>query len=155
MFTPLQKTAYVHAVTCMVAGFITLFFAVVEITITADYVIIRPMSANVMTLAVAGQAMSLVTPVSAVVLIVQIKRQLGRLPEETVSTVIMLIILALLAITLNVPPIVQACYKSTVIAMEAWVWIIAYTIAIAASLLLYAGAVCAFVLPAIGEEDEG
>lgn len=147
------KTAYVHAVTCMFLGIVSGFIAVVEITIT-NYVTTRPMSANVMMLVVVGQAMSLVAPMSAFVLTVQIKRRLGRLPEEAVSTVIMLIIFALVAATLNVPPIVQACYNSTVIALEAWVWIIACTTAIAAILLLYAGAICALVLPSIGE-DEG
>lgn len=97
--------------------------------------------------------MSFVAPVSATLLAAQMKRRLGRLLEEAVSTVTMLIIIALLAI-MNVPPIVQACYNSTVIAMEAWAWIIAYTTAIGVILLLYAGAICAFVLPSI-DEDEG
>lgn len=74
MFKPLQKTAYLHAVTCMFLGIASGFITVVEITIT-NYVTTRPMSANVMKLAVAGQAMSLVAPVSAAVLIVQIKRR--------------------------------------------------------------------------------
>ena len=154
MFKPLQKTAYVHAVTCMFLGIASGFIAVVEITIT-NYVTTRPMSANVMKLAAAGQAMSLVAPVSAAVLIVQIKRRLGRLPEEAVSTVIMLTIVALVAVALNMPPVVQAWHNSTAIALEAWVWIIAYTIAIAVSLPLYAGAVCVFVIPAIGDPSIG
>ena len=154
MFKPLQKTAYIHAVTCMHIGIASGFITIVEITIT-NYVTTRPMTANVMKLAVAGQAMSLVAPVSAAVLIVQIKRRLGRLPEEAVSTVIMLIIFALVAATLNVPPIVQAWYNSTAIAVGAWVWIIVYTTAIAVSLPLYAGAVCVFVIPAIGEDEKG
>ena len=147
------KTAYVHAVTCMFLGIVSGFIAVVKITIT-NYVTTRPMSANVMMLVVVGQAMSLVAPMSAFVLTVQIKRRLGRLPEEAVSTVIMLIIFALVAATLNVPPIVQAWYNSTAISLEAWVWIIVYTTAIAVSLPLYAGAVCVFVLPALIDEDE-
>jgi len=129
-----------------------LFFAVVEITLT-DYVATRPIDTNVMILVIIGQAMSFVAPVSAPLLAAQMKRRLGRLLEEAVSTVTMLIIIALLAI-MNVPPIVQACYNSTVIAMEAWAWIIAYTTAIGVILLLYAGAICAFVLPSI-DEDEG
>jgi hypothetical protein len=129
-----------------------LFFAVVEITLT-DYVATRPIDTNVMILVIIGQAMSFVAPVSATLLAAQMKRRLGRLLEEAVSTVTMLIIIALLAI-MNVPPIVQACYNSTVIAMEAWAWIIAYTTAIGVILLLYAGAICAFVLPSI-DEDEG
>lgn len=145
MFTPLQKTVYVHAVTCMAASFITFFFTVVEAALT-NYVTTCPIDTNVMTLVIIGQAMSLVAPVSMLSLTAQMKRRLGRLLEEAVSTVTMLIIIALLAI-MNVPPIVQACYNSTVIAMEAWVWIIACTTAIAAILLLYAGAICAFVLP--------
>ena len=67
----------------------------------------------------------------------------------------MLIIFALVAATLNVPPIVQAWYNSTAIAVGAWVWIIVYTTAIAVSLPLYAGAVCVFVIPAIGEDEKG
>ena len=98
--------------------------------------------------------MSFVAPVSATLLAAQMKRRLGRLLEEAVSTVTMLIIIALLAI-MNVPPIVQACYNSTVIAMEAWVWIIACTTTIGAILLLYAGAICAFVLPSIDEDEKG
>lgn len=129
-----------------------MFFAVVEITLT-DYVATRPIDTNVMILVIIGQAMSFVAPVSATLLAAQMKRRLGRLLEEAVSTVTMLIIIALLAI-MNVPPIVQACYNSTVIALEAWVWIIACTTAIAAILLLYAGAICAFVLP-IGEDEKG
>lgn len=129
-----------------------MFFAVVEITLT-DYVATRPIDTNVMILVIIGQAMSFVAPVSATLLAAQMKRRLGRLLEEAVSTVTMLIIIALLAI-MNVPPIVQACYNSTVIAMEAWAWIIAYTTAIGVILLLYAGAICAFVLPSI-DEDEG
>ena len=136
----------------MFLGIVSGFIAVVEITIT-NYVTTRPMSANVMMLVVVGQAMSFVAPVSMLSLTAQMKRRLGRLLEEAVSTVTMLIIIALLAI-MNVPPIVQACYNSTVIALEAWVWIIACTTAIAAILLLYAGAICALVLPSIGE-DEG
>ena len=112
-----------------------------------------PIDVNVTILVIIGQAMSFVAPVSMLSLTAQMKRRLGRLLEEAVSTVTMLIIIALLAI-MNVPPIVQACYNSTVIALEAWVWIIACTTAIAAILLLYAGAICAFVLPSIGE-DEG
>lgn len=152
MFTPLQKTVYVHAVTCMAASFITLFFTVVEAALT-NYVTTCPIDVNVTILVIIGQAMSFVAPVSMLSLTAQMKRRLGRLLEEAVSTVTMLIIIALLAI-MNVPPIVQACYNSTVIALEAWVWIIACTTAIAAILLLYAGAICAFVLPSIGE-DEG
>ena len=129
-----------------------MFFAVAEITLT-DYVATRPIDTNVMILVIIGQAMSFVAPVSATLLAAQMKRRLGRLLEEAVSTVTMLIIIALLAI-MNVPPIVQACYNSTVIAMEAWAWIIAYTTAIGVILLLYAGAICAFVLPSI-DEDEG
>lgn len=155
MLTPLQKTAYVHAVTCMISSFITLFFAVVEITLT-DYVTTCPIDANVMMLVIIGQTTSLIAPVSMLSLTAQMKRRLGRTPEEAVSTVTMLIVVAMLAITLNTPPVVQACYRSTVIAMEAWVWIIAYTTAIAASLLIYAGAICAFVLPTlIGEDEKG
>ena len=154
MLTRLQKTAYVHAVTCMFLGIASGFITVVEITIT-NYVTTRPMSANVMMLAVAGQATSLVAPMSAIVLVAQIRRRLGSLPEEAVSTMIMLIIFALVAATLNVPPIVQAWYNSTAIAVGAWVWIIVYTTAIAISLPLYAGAVCVFVLPALIDEDEG
>lgn len=153
MLTPLQKTVYVHAVTCMAASFITLFFAVVEITLT-NYVTTCPIDVNVTTLVIIGQATSLIAPVSMLSLTAQMKRRLGRTPEEAVSTVTMLIIVTLFAVTLNVPPIVQACYSSTVIAMEAWVWIIACTTAIAAILLLYAGAICAFVLP-IGEDEKG
>ena len=153
MLTPLQKTAYIHAVTCMISSFITLFFAVVEIILT-DYVTTCPIDVNVTTLVIIGQAMSFVAPVSMLSLTAQMKRRLGRLLEEAVSTVTMLIIIALLVI-MNVPPIVQACYNSTVIALEAWVWIIACTTAIAAILLLYAGAICAFVLPPSIGEDEG
>lgn len=152
MFTPLQKTVYIHAVTCMISSFITLFFVIVEVALT-NYVTTCPIDANVTTLVVIGQAMSFVAPVSMLSLTAQMKRRLGRLLEEAVSTVTMLIIIALLAI-MNVPPIVQACYNSTVIAMEAWVWIIVYTTAIAVSLPLYAGAVCVFVLPALIDEDE-
>lgn len=136
----------------MISSFITLFFVIVEVALT-NYVTTCPIDANVTTLVVIGQAMSFVAPVSMLSLTAQMKRRLGRLLEEAVSTVTMLIIIALLAI-MNVPPIVQACYNSTVIAMEAWVWIIACTTAIAAILLLYAGTICAFVLPSIGE-DEG
>ena len=118
-----------------------------------NYVTTCPIDVNVTMLVTIGQAMSFVAPVSMLSLTAQMKRRLGRLLEEAVSTVTMLIIIALLAI-MNVPPIVQACYNSTVIALEAWVWIIACTTAIAAILLLYAGAICAFVLPSIGE-DEG
>lgn len=147
------KTAYVHAVTCMFLGIVSGFIAVVEITIT-NYVTTCPIDVNVTILVIIGQAMSFVAPaVSMLSLTAQMKRRLGRLLEEAVSTVTMLIIIALLAI-MNVPPIVQACYNSTVIALEAWVWIIACTTAIAAILLLYAGAICALVLPSIGE-DEG
>lgn len=138
----------------MFLGIASGFITVVEITIT-NYVTTRPMSANVMMLAVAGQATSLVAPMSAIVLVAQIRRRLGSLPEEAVSTMIMLIIFALVAATLNVPPIVQAWYNSTAIAVGAWVWIIVYTTAIAISLPLYAGAVCVFVLPALIDEDEG
>ena len=137
----------------MIAGIGSAFIAVVEISLT-ESVTTRPIDANVMMLVIIGQATSLIAPVSMLSLTAQMKRRLGRTPEEAVSTVTMLIIVTLFAVTLNVPPIVQACYSSTVIAMEAWVWIIAYTTAIAASLLLYAGAICAFVLPSIGE-DEG
>lgn len=56
MFKPLQKTAYIHAVTCMYIGIASGFITIVEITIT-NYVTTRPMTANVMKLAVAGQAM--------------------------------------------------------------------------------------------------
>ena len=136
----------------MAASFITLFFAVVEVALT-NYVTTCPIDVNVTILVIIGQAMSFVAPVSMLSLTAQMKRRLGRLLEEAVSTVTMLIIIALLAI-MNVPPIVQACYNSTVIALEAWVWIIACTTAIAAILLLYAGAICALVLPSIGE-DEG
>lgn len=83
MLTRLQKAAYVHAVTCMFLGIASGFIAVVEITIT-NYVTTRPMSANMMELAVAGQAMSLVAPMSAAVLVAQIRRRLGSLPEEFV-----------------------------------------------------------------------
>lgn len=152
MFTPLQKTVYVHAVTCMISSFITLSFTVVEVALT-NYVTTCPIDVNVTILVIIGQAMSFVAPVSMLSLTAQMKRRLGRLLEEAVSTVTMLIIIALLAI-MNVPPIVQACYNSTVIALEACVWIIACTTAIAAILLLYAGAICALVLPSIGE-DEG
>lgn len=137
----------------MISSFITLFFVIVEVALT-NYVTTCPIDANVTTLVVIGQAMSFVAPMSAFVLTVQIKRRLGRLPEEAVSTVIMLIIFALVAATLNVPPIVQAWYNSTAISLEAWVWIIVYTTAIAVSLPLYAGAVCVFVLPALIDEDE-
>ena len=153
MLTPRQKTVYVHAVTCMISSFITLFFAVVEVTLI-NYVTTCPIDVNVTTLVIIGQAMSFVAPVSMLSLTAQMKRRLGRLLEEAVSTVTMLIIIALLAI-MNVPPIVQACYNSTVIAMEAWVWIIACTTAIAAILLLYAGAIRAFVLPSIDEDEKG
>ena len=153
MLTSLQKTAYSHTAVCMIAGIGSAFIAVVEISLT-ESVTTRPIDANVMMLVIIGQATSLIAPVSMLSLTAQMKRRLGRTPEEAVSTVTMLIIVTLFAVTLNVPPIVQACYSSTVIAMEAWVWIIAYTTAIAASLLLYAGAICAFVLPSIGE-DEG
>ena len=152
MFTPPQKTVYVHAVTCMISSFITLFFTIVEVALT-NYVTTCPIDVNVTILIIIGQAMSFVAPVSMLSLTAQMKRRLGRLLEEAVSTVTMLIIIALLAI-MNVPPIVQACYNSTVIALEAWVWIIACTTAIAAILLLYAGAICAFVLP-IGEDEKG
>lgn len=136
----------------MISSFITLFFTVVEVALT-NYVTTCPIDVNVTILVIIGQAMSFVAPVSMLSLTAQMKRRLGRLLEEAVSTVTMLIIIALLAI-MNVPPIVQACYNSTVIALEAWVWIIACTTAIAAILLLYAGAICALVLPSIGE-DEG
>lgn len=136
----------------MISSFITLFFVIVEVALT-NYVTTCPIDVNVTILVIIGQAMSFVAPVSMLSLTAQMKRRLGRLLEEAVSTVTMLIIIALLAI-MNVPPIVQACYNSTVIALEAWVWIIACTTAIAAILLLYAGAICALVLPSIGE-DEG
>lgn len=147
------KTAYIHAITCMISSFITLIWAVVEITLT-NYVTTCPIDTNVMSLIIIGQAMSLVAPVSMLSLTAQMKRRLGRLLEESVNTVTMLIIIALLAI-MNVPPIVQACYNSTVIALEAWVWIIACTTAIGVILLLYAGAICAFVLPSIDEDEKG
>ena len=103
MLTPIQKTAYVHAVTCMISSFITLFFAVVEIILT-DYVTTCPIDANVMMLVIIGQATSLIAPVSMLSLTAQMKRRLGRTPEEAVSTVTMLIIVTLFAVTLNVPP---------------------------------------------------
>ena len=102
MLTPLQKTVYVHAVTCMISSFITLIWAVVEVTLI-NYVTTCPIDVNVTTLVIIGQAMSFVAPVSMLSLTAQMKRRLGRLLEEAVSTVTMLIIIALLAI-MNVYP---------------------------------------------------
>ena len=147
------KIAYIHTITCMIMGIVAGLISVVEITV-AGHVSIYPMSANVTILAVGGQVMSLIAPISAIVLTAQMKRRLGGTPEEAVSTVTMLIIVTLLALTLNTPPVVQACYNSTVIALEEWVWIILYTMGISMSLLAYAGAISMFVIPTLIDEDE-
>ena len=147
------KIAYIHTITCMILGIVAGLISVVEITV-AGHVSIYPMSANVTMLAAGGQAMSLIAPISAIVLTAQMKRRLGGTPEEAVSTVTMLIIVTLLALTLNTPPVVQAYYNSTVIALEEWVWIILYTMGISMSLLAYAGAIRMFVIPTLIDEDE-
>ena len=87
----------------MISSFITLIWAVVEITLT-NYVTTCPIDVNVTILVTIGQAMSFVAPVSMLSLTAQMKRRLGRLLEEAVSTVTMLIIIALLAIRAFVLP---------------------------------------------------
>ena len=154
MLTSLQKTAYFHAVVCMIAGIGSAFIAVVEIIVTKSATI-HPVDTNVMTLVLAGQVMSLTTPMSMALLAAQMKRQLCKNPpSEMVETVTILIIVTLFAVTLNVPPIIKSWYNSTMISLTAWVWIVVYTIAISVGLLIYAGAIRMFVLSTLIGEDE-
>ena len=150
MLTSLQKTAYFHAVVCMIAGIGSAFIAVVEISLT-ESVTTHQISTGAMILIITGQAMSLVAPMSMALLAAQMKRQLCKNPpSEMVGTVTMLIIVTLFAIALDAPQVIKSWYNSTATDSITWAWIIVNTIAISLGLI-----VCAvFVLPTLIGEDE-
>ena len=153
MLTSLQKTAYFHAVVCMIAGIGSAFIAVVEISLTES--VKQQINTGAMILIIAGQAMSLTAPMSMALLAAQMKRQLCKNPpSEMVETVTMLIIVTLFVIALDTPQVIKSWYNSTATDSITWAWIIVNTIAISLGLLVYAGTIRVFVLPTLIGEDE-